>query len=49
MEDKFRWLTEPVVGVTLTDTLIEMVWRFDGIENVRELTEIIFGPEEFRV
>ncbi len=38
MEEKFRWLVEPVVGGKLTDDLIELGWGFDGVDSVKEVT-----------
>ena len=39
MERKFRWLANTVLGADRVNPLVEMLWRFDAIANVRELTE----------
>ena len=37
IEQKFRWLTAPVLGAEKTDRLVEMIWRFHTVEDVGEL------------
>ena len=41
MEEKFRWLVEPVAGPERTAELIDMVWRFDGLGSVQEFTSLL--------
>jgi 2-methylcitrate dehydratase PrpD len=41
MEEKFRWLVEPVVGPERTAELIDMVWRFDELDSVQKLTSVL--------
>jgi 2-methylcitrate dehydratase PrpD len=41
MEAKFRALTRGRLGDEATERLIEMCWRFDELDDVRELTGII--------
>lgn len=41
LERKFRWLTKDVLDRSQVDQLVEMVWHFEQVPNVRELTEII--------
>jgi 2-methylcitrate dehydratase PrpD len=38
MSDKFRWLAGFVLSPTQTDEILENLWRFDQIPDVRELT-----------
>lgn len=40
---KFRWLTLPVLGVDRVDEVVDMVWRFDEVSDVRELTCLVAG------
>jgi len=37
MEEKFRWLVEPVLGGNRADRLIELVWSFENQPGVEEL------------
>ena len=41
MEAKFRWLVRGLVGDEATERLIEMCWRCDELEDMRELTSVI--------
>jgi hypothetical protein len=38
MEAKFRKLVRGLLGDAATERLIDMVWRFDELDDVRELT-----------
>jgi 2-methylcitrate dehydratase PrpD len=41
MEDKFRWLMRDVLEAPLVDRLIDMVWQFDAVSDVGELTQML--------
>lgn len=41
LEDKFRWLTGHVLDDERIDALIETIWRFERIPDVRELTRLV--------
>jgi len=41
LEGKFRWLARPVLDETRIDALIDMIRRFEDIENVRQLTRLL--------
>lgn len=41
LEAKFRWLTEHVLDRTHIDHLVEMIWHFDQIVDVHELTHLL--------
>jgi 2-methylcitrate dehydratase PrpD len=41
LEDKFRWLTEQVLDQACIDELVDMVWRFDQVSHVGELTRLV--------
>jgi 2-methylcitrate dehydratase PrpD len=41
VEEKFRWLTQPLLGEARTSELIEMIWRFEEVPSVRELTRML--------
>lgn len=41
LEEKFRWLTSYVLDEDRIDALVEMLWRFEGVSDVRELTEML--------
>ena len=41
MEEKFRWLAGHVLAAPAVDQLVEMLWRFDEIPDVRELTRLL--------
>jgi len=43
MEAKFRALARGFVGDDATERLIDMVWRFDELDDVRELTSVVRG------
>jgi 2-methylcitrate dehydratase PrpD len=38
MEEKFRWLAQYVLDDDQIDPLLDMLWHFDGVSDVRELT-----------
>ncbi len=39
--DKFRWLVEDVLSEEQTEELIELVWTFDQLEDVRDFTALL--------
>ena len=41
LEQKFRWLTGFVLEEARIDPLLEMLWNFDAVQNVRELTSLL--------
>jgi len=41
MEEKFRWLTSFVLDEDQVDSLSEMLWRFEEVPNVRQLTRAL--------
>jgi len=41
VEEKFRWLTRCVLDQARTDEIVDMVWHFEEILAVRELTQIV--------
>jgi len=41
LEDKFRWLTGHVIEEDRIDALIDMIWRFETIQDVQELTQLL--------
>jgi 2-methylcitrate dehydratase PrpD len=41
LEKKFRWLTSFVVSRNRIDALLEMLWHFDAVQDVRELTSLL--------
>ena len=41
LEKKFRWLARHVLDETCVDAVAEMVWRFEDVSNVRELTRLL--------
>jgi 2-methylcitrate dehydratase PrpD len=41
MERKFRWLLAEIIPKPVVDKLVEMVWGFDQVQDVGELSEII--------
>ncbi len=41
LEQKFRWLTGFVLEEDRIDPLLKMLWRFDAVQNVRELTSLL--------
>ncbi len=43
LEQKFRWLVEPVLGEARTGELVELIWEFEGVEEARKLIEVCRG------
>ena len=43
MEEKFRWLVEPLLGAPATRRLMELVWRCEELDGVAELVGIVQG------
>ena len=43
MEEKFRWLVEPVLGRRLTDRIIDIGRHFEELDSVRELTGLLIS------
>lgn len=41
LEKKFRWLTGHVLEKDRIDPLLKMLWRFDAVHDVRELTDLL--------
>jgi hypothetical protein len=41
MEDKFRWLAGYVLDAPRLDRVVETLWRFDQIADVREWIQIL--------
>jgi 2-methylcitrate dehydratase PrpD len=41
LEQKFRWLTGHVLEEDQIDPLLKMLWRFDTVQDVRELTSLM--------
>jgi len=41
LERKFRWLTGYVLEEDQIDPLLKMLWRFDAVQDVRELTSLL--------
>ncbi len=41
LEQKFRWLTGYVLKEDQIDPLLKMLWRFDAVQDVRELTSLL--------
>jgi 2-methylcitrate dehydratase PrpD len=44
LEQKFRWLTGYVLEEDQIDPLLKMLWRFDAVQDVRELTSLLRRP-----
>lgn len=41
LEKKFRWLARHVLDETCVDAVVDMVWHFEDVSNVRELTRLL--------
>ena len=41
LEEKFRWLTRYVLEEDQIDQLLGMLWRFDAVDDVRELPSLL--------
>ncbi len=41
LEEKFRWLTGPILAGDRVETLIDMAWHFEDLPSVRELTRLL--------
>jgi len=41
MGDKFRWLTNELIDPHQVDDLVELAWRIDELDNVKELIQLI--------
>jgi hypothetical protein len=41
MSDKFRWLAGFVLSPDQTDEILEILWRFDQLTEVRALTRLL--------
>lgn len=46
MEEKFRWLSDYVLEGWRSDRLLEMLWLFEKVPNVRELSSLLLNPRE---
>jgi hypothetical protein len=43
LEEKFRWLTGRVLDEERIDRTLALVWQFDAVADVRELTALLAG------
>jgi 2-methylcitrate dehydratase PrpD len=43
MEEKFRWLVEPLLGAPANRRLLDLAWRCDELDGVQEIVEILRG------
>jgi 2-methylcitrate dehydratase PrpD len=41
VESKFRWLVGRVLAEPRCDAIVDMVWHFDEVQDVRELTQLL--------
>lgn len=41
LEQKFRWLVEPVLDQERTSELVQMIWRFEQVGEVRQLIDLV--------
>ena len=41
LEDKFRWLARHVLDEARVDAVADMVWHFEDVSNVRDLTRLL--------
>jgi 2-methylcitrate dehydratase PrpD len=41
LEEKFRWLTSFVIDGNRINDLLDMLWNFDALRNVNELTSLL--------
>jgi 2-methylcitrate dehydratase PrpD len=41
VEEKFRWLAGKAVSADQVDSLVEMLWDFENVENLSSLTDIL--------
>jgi 2-methylcitrate dehydratase PrpD len=46
MEEKFRWLVQPVLSKKRVDRLIQMIWSFEALSSVRELIAQVQGDRD---
>ena len=44
IQEKFRSLTEPVIGREQTDAVIEKVETIEGVRDIRDLTRLLVPP-----
>ncbi|MBE7549520.1 MAG: MmgE/PrpD family protein [Anaerolineales bacterium] len=40
LEQKFRWLVEPVLGQERAGELVDLIWRFEQVHEARDLIEL---------
>ena len=43
IDEKFRWLTRPVLDEERIDRLLDIAWHFEDVSNVRRLTDVLSG------
>jgi 2-methylcitrate dehydratase PrpD len=48
MADKFRWLASYVLDVSSVEETLDMLFRFEGLSNVRHLTQTLKGTMQKR-
>ena len=41
VEEKFRWLVDHVLEDSRIEPLVDMVWHFEDVDDVRELTQLV--------
>lgn len=40
LEHKFRWLVKPILGEARTAALVELIWGFEGVEEMNSLIRL---------
>ena len=40
LENKFLWLVSPVLGKTTAESLVKLIWNFDGEEKLDNLIDL---------
>jgi 2-methylcitrate dehydratase PrpD len=43
IDEKFRWLASFVLDAPRTEIVLELLWHFDEVKNVRELTNLLYS------
>jgi hypothetical protein len=43
MENKFRWLLDPIIPEPELSDLVAMIWSFDQLDDIAELMNLISG------
>lgn len=44
LEQKFRWLTVPVLGEAGTRRLVEAIWNFDAVDSLKDFIGLCIAP-----